>query len=82
MINNTNQKEKKVKTVIHHNSRLQTIKINDVVCVMTKARKRIIGTIDDNGKFHQDPLVVRTFQNLLDMSKSCGYPGYEVVETA
>lgn len=81
MINNTNKKEKEMKTVIHHNGSLQTIKIHDVVCVMTKARKRIIGTIDDNGKFHQDPLVVRTFQNLLDMSHSCGYPGYEVVET-
>lgn len=78
--NNNNRKGNEMKTTIHYNGSLQTIKIHDVVCVMTKARKRIIGTIDDNGKFHQDPLVCRTFQNLLDMSHSCGYPGYTVVK--
>ena len=72
MINNTNKKEKKMKV----------IKINDVLIVVSK-NDRVLGKVVD-GKFdykRQDPLVVRTFQNLLDMSKSCGYPSYEVVES-
>ena len=72
MINNTNQKEKKMKV----------IKINDVLIVISK-NDRVLGKVVD-GKFdrkRQDPLVVRTFQNLLDMSKSFGYPGYQTIES-
>ena len=64
-------------------NKMKVIKINDVLIVVSK-NDRVLGKVVD-GKFdhkRQDPLVVRTFQNLLDMSKSCGYPGYEVVETA
>ena len=70
--NNNNLKGKKMKV----------IKINDVLIVVSK-NDRVLGKVVD-GKFdykRQDPLVVRTFQNLLDMSKSCGYPSYEVVES-
>jgi hypothetical protein len=62
---------------------MKVIKINDVLIVVSK-NDRVLGKVVD-GKFdynRQDPLFVRTFQNLLDMSNSCGYPGYEVVETA
>jgi hypothetical protein len=62
---------------------MKVIKINDVLIVVSK-NDRVLGKVVD-GKFdcnRQDPLVVRTFQNLLDMSNSCGYPGYEVIETA
>ena len=64
-------------------NKMKVIKINDVLIVVSK-NDRVLGKVVD-GKFdynRQDPLVVRTFQNLLDMSNSCGYPGYEVVETA
>ena len=70
--NNNNLKGKKMKV----------IKINDVLIVVSK-NDRVLGKVVD-GKFdykRQDPLVVRTFQNLLDMSHSCGYPSYEVVES-
>jgi len=64
-------------------NKMKVIKINDVLIVVSK-NDRVLGKVVD-GKFdykRQDPLVVRTFQNLLDMSNSCGYPGYEVIETA
>ena len=61
---------------------MKVIKINDVLLVVSK-NDRVLGKVVD-GKFdakRQDPLVVRTFQNLLDMSHSCGYPGYQVIES-
>ena len=61
---------------------MKVIEINNVLLVVSK-NDRVLGKVV-NGKFdakRQDPLVVRTFQNLLDMSNSCGYPGYQVIES-
>ncbi len=56
------EKGKKMKTVIHYNSKLKTVKVHDVICVVVKSTNKVIGTISKNGSFHQDPLVVRTMQ--------------------
>ena len=59
--NNNNKKEITMKTVIHYNSSLKTVNVHNVTCVVTSTGK-VIGTIANDGKFRQDPLVVRTMQ--------------------
>ena len=73
---------KKIITKNRKGRKMKVIKINDVIIIVSK-NDRVLGKVVD-GKFdykRQDPLVVRTFQNLLDMSKSFGYPSYEVIES-
>ena len=60
--NNNNRKGYEMKTTIHYNSKLKTVKVHDVICVVVKSTNKVIGTISKNGSFHQDPLVVRTMQ--------------------
>ena len=75
MNNNNNKKgESKMK--------VKKIRIHDVECIVSNKSGKIIYTIGIDGKPRQDPLAVRTFQNLKDMSDTCGYPGYEVIKSS
>ena len=55
------------------NSDLRIIDIHNRQVVVNMKSHKIIGYAS-NGKFSQDPLVVRTLQNRYDMNRCWGFP--------